>query len=140
MKKTPATLTKPLPNVEEDALRPFWEGALNGTLMIKRCTDCSAYQGPTAGLCIDCLSESLDWVEASGKGTLHAYGIMHQRYHPGFFDDIPYNVAVVELDEGPRLNTNILEVSSEDLQVGMRVMVTFERVTKEVAIPKFRPA
>ena len=131
---------KPVPDVDEEAMRPFWEGALEGRLMIQRCKQCGAYQGPTAGLCIECLSESLEWVQASGKGTLHAYGIMHQRYHPGFYDEIPYNVGMVELEEGPRLNTNILGISDADLRVGMPVTVTFETVAEGVSLPKFRPA
>ena len=65
---------------------------------------------------------------------------MHQRYHPGFVDDLPYNVAVVELEEGPRLNTNIVGVENEDLRVGMPVEVVFEELSDEVSLPKFRPA
>ena len=140
MADSAGSVPKPIPDVDEEAMRPFWQGAREGRLMIQRCGQCGSFQGPTAGLCIECLSESLEWVQASGKGTVHAYGIMHQRYHAGFVDDIPYNVGVVELDEGPRLNTNILGVSNDALRVGMTVTVTFETVAEGVSLPKFRPA
>ena len=64
---------------------------------------------------------------------------MHQTYHPGFSGDGPYNVAVVELEEGPRLNTNIVGVANEDLKVGMPVEVIFEAASDEVSLPKFQP-
>lgn len=121
-------------------MAPFFDGAKRGELVIQRCKDCRAYLAPGAILCTECLSESLEWVRASGRGTLFTFGIMHQRYHPGFFGEIPYNVAVVELEEGPRLNTNIVGVANSALTIGMRVVVTFDKLAPDVAVPKFKPA
>lgn len=132
-------VSKPVPQPDE-ALGPFFEGAKRGELMVQRCTQCRAHLAPGSPLCTECLSESLEWVKASGRGTLFTFGIMHQRYHPGFFGETPYNVAVVELDEGPRLNTNIIGAPNSALKVGMRVVVTFEKLTDEVSVPKFKPA
>ena len=129
---------KPVPQ-PDDISRPFFEGAQRGELVIQRCAGCRAYLAPGSRACTECLSESLEWVPASGRATLFTFAIMHQRYHPGFFDEIPYNIAVVELEEGPRLNTNIVGVPNERLRVGMPLVVTFEEVGEGVVLPKFRP-
>ena len=111
---------KPVPESDEE-WQTFFDGARRGELMIQQCTQCSTSLAPGTAVCTECLSESLNWVQASGRGTLFTFGIMHQTYHPGFAGDSPYNVAVVELEEGPRLNTNIVGVPNEDLKVGMPV-------------------
>lgn len=129
---------KPLPLVD-DLWRPFFEAARRGTLLIMRCRACNAFLHPGSELCAECWSQDLAWVPASGAGTLFTFAVMHQRYHPAFHGEIPYNLAIVELDEGPRLHTNIVGVRNEDLCVGMRVQVTFERMSDEVTLPKFRP-
>src|SRR5436190_21819113 len=103
--------SKPIPQ-PDDASRPFFEGAQRGELIIQRCTTCGAYLAPASRVCTECLSESLEWSPVSGRATLFTFAIMYQRYHPGFFDEIPYNIAVVELEEGPRLNTNVVGVAN----------------------------
>jgi uncharacterized protein len=138
MTQSVETAQKPVPEPDE-ASQPFFAGALQGTLMIQRCDSCGAFLAPGGHACTECLSEALAWVAASGRGTLHTFGIMHQRYHPAFAGEIPYNIAVVELAEGPRLNSNIVECRNEDLRVGMPLTVVFERMSADVAIPKFRP-
>jgi uncharacterized OB-fold protein len=130
---------KPVPQ-PDDLSRPFFEGAARGELMIMRCTACGAYLAPASRLCTECLNESLEWVAASGRGTLFTFAVMHQKYHPGFFGELPYNIAVVELEEGPRLNSNVVGVANDDLQVGMPLRVTFEEAGEGVTLPKFRPA
>ena len=139
MTQSVETTRKPVPE-PDDVSQPFFEGARHGVLMIQRCTGCGAFLAPGSRVCTECLDESLEWVEASGRGTLFTYAIMHQRYHPAFYDEVPYNIVVVELDEGPRLNTNIIGVNNDALRVGMPLRVTFEALSDEVSIPKFRPA
>ncbi len=129
---------KPVPQPDEASL-PFFEGARRGELMIQRCTACQAYLAPGSHVCTECMSSAIEWARASGRGTLHTFGIMHQRYHPGFADVLPYNIAVVELAEGPRINTNIVGIPNDRLRVNMPVEVTFEQVDEEVTLPKFRP-
>lgn len=129
---------KPIPQPDE-ASRPYFDGALRGELMIQRCTSCKAYLAPGSRACTECMNETLEWVPASGRATLFTFAIMYQRYHPGFAADLPYNIAVVELEEGPRLNTTVVGVANDDLRVGMPLVVTFERVSEDVALPKFRP-
>jgi uncharacterized OB-fold protein len=130
---------KPVPQPDERS-QPFFDGAQRGELMIQRCTACAAYLAPGSRACTECLSEALAWVAASGRATLFTFAVMHQQYHPGFVDALPYNLAVVELDEGPRLNTNVVGLANEELRVGLPLVVTFEDVGEGVTLPKFRPA
>lgn len=140
MARAPQELVgRPVPEPDE-SLAVFFAGARQGHLMVQRCGQCRAFLAPGSALCSECLGESLEWVEASGKGTLFTFAVVHQPYHPGFAKETPYNIAVVELDEGPRLNTNIVGVPNEKLRVGMRLVATFERLAEDVYIPKFRPA
>lgn len=131
--------SKPAPTPDETS-QQFFDGAQRGVLMIRRCNACSANLHPAIETCTECLGDDLSWVEASGKGTLHTFGIMHQNYHPAFTDELPYNVSVVELEEGPRLNTNVVGASNDELEVGMALEVTFEQFAEGVSLPKFRPA
>ena len=115
-------------------------GRGRGTLVIRRCTHCSTWNAPAAFLCWSCVGEDLDWAEVSGRATLHTFGIVHQISHPGFRDEVPYNVAVVELAEGPRMNSHIIECANEDLVVGMKLEVRFVPLPNGVTIPKFAPS
>jgi uncharacterized OB-fold protein len=110
-----------------------------GKLMIMRCGNCGTARIPSRSHCDNCLSGDFTWEEASGRGTVHTFAVMHQKYHPAFFPELPYNLAVVELEEGPRISTNLVDVRNEDIRVGMPVKVAFERYD-DVALPKFRPA
>jgi hypothetical protein len=129
---------KPIPEPDE-ASAPFWEGSLKGELRLMRCSVCNTVRLPSRKHCDQCLSDEYEWVVASGKGTLRTFGIMHQRYHPGFADELPYVVAIVELEEGPRLPTNLVEMGDHDPTVGMPLEITWDKYD-DVALPKFRPA
>ena len=126
--------------VPDETSAPFFQGARNHELMLQRCTACGAYLYPIKLRCDNCLGGDLEWVRASGKGKLYSFGLMHQIYHPGFTEEIPYNVAVVELDEGIRIVSNIVGCPNSELRVDMPLEVTFEDINEEVSIPKFRPA
>jgi len=133
-----ATIPKPIPE-PDDASRPFFDGAMAGKLLLMKCGACGAVRLPSRQHCDRCLSTNVSWVAASGRGTVRTFGIMHQRYHPAFADDIPYNVTVVELEEGPRLPTNLVGLPNDEIRVGMEVVVDWER-HEDVTLPKFRPA
>ena len=135
---TTETPSKPIPEPDE-ASAPFWEGSLHGTLRLMRCTACGTARLPSRQHCDQCLSPDYEWFDASGMGTIRTFGVMHQKYHPGFLAETPYTVAIVELDEGPRLPTNIVGLGDRKAAVGMRVMVDWEH-HEDVALPKFRPA
>jgi len=81
-----------------------------------------------------------EWVKVSGRGKLYTWTTIFQRYHPAFADELPYNVAMVELEEGPRVITNVVECKNDDLHIGMEVEVVFEDVTEEITLPKFKPS
>ena len=130
---------KPVPLPDEQS-QPFFDGAARGVLMIRGCQACGARLAPTIETCTECLGDDLAWVQASGRGTLFTFAIMHRLYHPAFADDIPYNLAMVELEEGPRLQSNIVGVANHELTVGMALEVTFDQVAKGVSLPRFRPA
>lgn len=129
---------KPLPHLHEDEL-PFWEGARRGELRLPRCRGCGEVWWPAGPVCPRCLSDQIEWFRASGRGRVAAWVVFHRAYFAGFAADVPYNVAWVELEEGPRVTSNIIEAAPEDLRVGLPVEVVFERVTDEVTLPKFRP-
>lgn len=130
---------KPIP-IPDEASRPFFEGAREHKLMIQRCSACGTAHWPVKSRCPVCFSTDLNWVQASGKGTLYTFSLMHQVYHPGFASEVPYNVAEVDLEEGPRVISNIVGCSNADLRIGMSLDVTFEDITDAVSLPRFRPA
>lgn len=129
---------KPAPE-PDDLSREFFEGAERGELMLVRCNGCQSWLFPAAHICTECLGEDLRWEKSSGRGTVFTFGVMHQFYHPGFTNDLPYNVTVVELDEGPRLQTNLVDIDNDDIHVGMRVEVRFPEHVPGMRLPKFAP-
>ena len=82
----------------------------------------------------------MHWVPSTGNGSLHTFTIYYRALNPAWKDDVPYNVGVVELDEGPFMFTNVVGVPNEDLKVGMRLQVTFNEVRPGVTLPQFEPA
>ncbi len=129
---------KPLPRPSEDSA-PFWEAAFRGELRMQQCADCGHLRFPPAVLCARCLSERSEWVRVSGRGTVYSWIVVHQSQHPAFNADVPYNVAIIELEEGPRLHTNIIECPNDQIHIGMPVEVAFVRVSDDTALVKFRP-
>jgi uncharacterized protein len=125
---------RPVP-VPDEASQPFFDAAAEGRLLIKYCPSCERHLAPPAETCDSCLGPNLEWKEASGKGTVYSFILNHQVLHPGFADLVPYNVIVVELEEGPRLNSNYLGPNQE-IEVDMPVKVTFEQVG-DVSVPKW---
>jgi uncharacterized OB-fold protein len=133
-----AEYQKPLPRrTEENA--PFLDGLKAGEIRLQHCGGCGRCRYPAARYCPSCLSDRVEWRRASGAGRLYSYIVVHQLYDRAFKDDLPYNVAVVELDEGPRIVTNIVGCANEDLRIGMAVRAEFVPATPEITLLKFRP-
>jgi uncharacterized OB-fold protein len=130
---------KPLPSIS-DFNRPYWEGARRHELRIQRCNACRKAWAPNSPVCPHCFSTDYAWEKTDGRGKIASWVVFHKVYHPGFARDVPYNVAFVELAEGPRIISNIVGVKNEDLRIGMPVEVVFEDVNEEISIPKFRKA
>jgi uncharacterized OB-fold protein len=130
---------KPLPTPTEDS-KVFWEGCQRQELLIQRCDDCGHFWFPPSVLCPKCMSMSYQYVRASGRAKVFSWTIFHQLYHPGFAEDIPYNVAIVELEEGPRMHTNIVDCKNEDIYADMPLELTFRKVDdQDCYLPKYRP-
>ena len=129
---------RPLPAITPET-RHFWEGTRAGELRLQRCTACSHTYFPPRPFCPRCAAREVSVVRASGRATLYSY-VIHHRPVPGFTP--PYAIAVVELEEGPRLMSNIVETSQtpEALQLDMPLEVVFERLNDEISLPLFRPA
>ena len=129
---SPATRPAPIP---DEASQPFFDAAAEGKLLIKYCPACSRHLAPAADVCDACHSTGIEWRQASGRATLYSFVVNHQVLHPGFANEVPYNVLVVELEEGPRINGNYLG-DNADLKVDMALKVTFEKMG-DVSVPKW---
>jgi uncharacterized OB-fold protein len=109
--------------------------------MLPACATCGPFFYPRA-FCPRCHSGAVTWTQASGRGTLYSFAIAYQAFQPGFTEPTPYVLAMIELDEGPRVLSNLIEVQPDPATVrcGMAVEVVFEQLTENVTVPLFRPA
>jgi len=130
---------KPLPIINEDNT-PYWEYAKKHELRMQKCTRCGHIRFPVSVVCPKCHSLEAEWARLSGKGKVYSYVIYHMAYHPSYKDDIPYAVAIIQLDEGPRMESNVTGCQMEDIKIDMPVEVYFDDVTDDISLPKFKPA
>ena len=133
------TTGRPIPTPDE-ASAPFFKAAKEGTLLLKYCPNCERYFGPERDICDICFNYQLEWRPSAGKGEVYTFIIMHQITNPAFANEVPYNVLTVELDEGPRIKSNMVGIPDSEIKVGQRVEAVFEDVNDEVAIPHFKPS
>ena len=128
--------TKPRPAPRPDPeSAAYWQATAEGRLVVQKCTSCGHHQLYARAHCLVC-REPVEWVDASGRGTIYSYTVIRQNFSRAFRDLLPYVVALVDLDEGPRLMTNILG-SPDGVRIGDRVQVSFETVSDEAALPMF---
>ena len=132
-----AEYTKPLPVIEKWNA-PYWQAAKRHEFVAQRCRACGYVHLPPGPVCTNCLSDDQEWVPLSGKGAIHSFGVYYQLWHPGFTEDIPYNVALIELAEGPLIISQVIGCENYALACGLAVEVTFDDVTPEITLPKFR--
>ncbi len=131
---------KPLPRPESRGLTaPFWEAAKRHELVCQRCRDCADWIFYAREQCPSCFSTSLEWAPVSGRGHVYAVTIVQQPAHAAFEPDVPYAYAIVQLDEGIRLPTNIVECELDDITIDMPVTAVFEDVSPEYTLVKFKP-
>ena len=135
MSQTPRARPKPTPET-----RHFWEGTRAGELRLQRCHTCEKAYFPPRPFCPACGSREVDVFRASGKATLYSYVINHRPAAPGFTP--PYSIAVVTLEEGPRMMTNVVDCpqTPEALALDMPLEVTFHELDADITLPLFRPA
>ena len=131
---------KPIPTPSEDS-QVYWEAAKNHELKLQQCRRVRRLPVPArGGVPRVHLRRAYDWKPVSGKGRVFSFVIYHRAYHRGFADEIPYVVAVIELDEGPRMLSNVTGCKPEEVRCDMPVEVVYEDITDEMTLPKFRPA
>ena len=131
-----ATYTKPLPKIDERT-KPHWEGNAGHELRVQRCDDCGTTRFPASRWCAHCLSEKTSWQTVSGKGKIWSWCVFHRAYFKGFESDVPYAVALVELEEGPKMYSNLVGIPRDQIKIGMRVRAMFDKVTEDVTLVKF---
>ena len=132
-----ADYDKPLPYIHDET-KPFWESAKKHELQIQKCNDCQRYYFYPRSLCPHCLSENTEWVKVSGRGKIYSFTVSHRPAMPSFAPNVPYNIAIIELDEGVRMMSNITGCVNEDLRIDTPVEVVFDDVTPEITLPRFR--
>jgi uncharacterized OB-fold protein len=133
-----STMRFDLPTPDDDSA-VYWQAARERKLLIKRCADCGRANFYPRPFCSHCWSESVAWEEASGKATLYTWSIVRRNDLPPFGQRVPYIVAIVELEEGVRMMTNIEDCAEDQIRIGMPLQVDFRVETDEFTFPVFRP-
>ncbi|MBV8772027.1 MAG: Zn-ribbon domain-containing OB-fold protein [Deltaproteobacteria bacterium] len=129
---------KPIPQPTLETA-PYWEGCRQHQLRIQRCSACGEHQFFPRIYCAKCFSDRIEWITASGRAKVLSFTIVRRPVSPAFAKEVPYVVALVTLEEGPQMMTNIVECAPQDVTIGMTVEVVFEDWTEIISIPKFRP-
>lgn len=124
----------------DDTTREYWDAAKREVLLISRCGTCGkAFHYPRP-FCPTCWGEDVHWEEASGRAVLYTYSVVRRNDLAPFDGRVPYVAGIVELEEGPRMMTDVVEVAPEDVAIGMALQVTFVETAPDVVVPMFRPA
>ena len=131
------TSSKPTPS-PTTATEPFWSGCSQKKLLLRCCMACGALNSPTRYVC-RCGSADLGWTPSSGIGTVYSFTILHRAPDPSFKEDVPYVIAIIELAEGVRLMSNIMNCSPDSVYIGMQVQPFFELVINGLGVYKFMP-
>jgi uncharacterized OB-fold protein len=131
---------KPLPMITPESER-YWQGCKAHELWMRFCNPCGKPYFYPRDICPMCGSRDVDWKQMSGRGTVHTYAIVQRAPTPAFAEDVPFITTIVELDEGARMLSHLVgvEADPDKIKVGMEVEVTFEDVTEEISLPKFKP-
>jgi uncharacterized OB-fold protein len=135
-----ADYNKPLPT-PDPVTKPFWDSLKEHAVKLQKCGGCNQFIFYPRPLCPSCMSDDLAWTAVSGKGIVHAFAIPHRHLNPAFGSTAPFVVALIELEEGARIMSNLVEVdpTPEAVTVGMAVEIVYDDVTDDVTLPKFRP-
>ena len=121
------------PDVNDPATAPFWKGTQEGKVVVQACTKCGYIRWPPGPLCNECLSSDTEWKEISPTGTLWSYAVYHRAMNPRFKDEIPYTVALVELDDGPRMYGRLV-ANIAKVEPGASVRAVFQEIEPGVTV------
>ena len=137
--QTPPPITPPIAQPESDF---YWEKCKAHELWFRHCKSCDKNYFYPRDICPECFSRDTVWVQSSGKGTLYTFAIVHRGPVPAFRDRAPYVTAMVELEKGVRMPTNLVEVEPDQsaIKIGMALEVVFDDLDDKISLPKFRPA
>jgi uncharacterized protein len=117
--------------------QPFWDALQEGKFRLQRCADCGKVRHYPRPVCDACYSMNAEWVEASGRGTVHSWTITHHAFHPGFKADLPFMLLTVDLAEGVRMQAQARGIAPEELKIGLPVKVGFDLVKEDLTLPVF---
>jgi len=131
---TEKAYNKPIPDVDDPQMAPFWTAARDRRLTAQQCTSCKSYRYPALEICPTCLEQGAEWVDVSQEGTIWSFATYHRAFHPGFKEDLPYVVAIVENAHGVRYTGRILG-PRDDLAVGAKVRALFVDCTDRFTLP-----
>lgn len=126
----------PVPSLET---QPFWDGCARQQLLVQQCKSCATLWHPPGPLCPSCLSAEYDWTPVSGRGTVYTFSVVRHPFRKVWEPLVPYVLAVIELAEGPRMISNVVDISPEEVRIGMKVRVTFQPISETITLPLFRP-
>ena len=129
---------RPLPEISTTS-KPFWDGTRKHELMAYKCQNCGTHYFPVTN-CMACDNPKMEWVRVSGKGKIYTFIVYDTTFNPQWEKYVPYNVAWIELDEGPMMMSNVIDCPNEGIYIGMPVEAAFNDVTDEITLPMFRPA
>jgi uncharacterized protein len=133
------TMMKPLPH-PTPITRPFWDGLAHGEIRVQRCTECKTWVFYPRSHCNGCLSDQLEWRSVSGAATLVSFTITRQPTAPMFADEVPQRIAVVELAEGVRMTSTLVDVADDEIRIGMSLRPVFDAVSEDITLLRFTPA
>ncbi|MFA9477433.1 Zn-ribbon domain-containing OB-fold protein [Phycisphaerales bacterium AB-hyl4] len=119
---------------------PFWQAAKRHELVFQQCRACGQRMHFPRLMCHQCLSKDVEWIPSAGRGTVYSYTIVHQAAHESFASEVPYVYAIIDLDEGIRMISNVVGVEPAAVTIDMPVKVMFDDVTPAISIPRFTPA
>ena len=125
----------PQPTVET---QKFWDGCRNHQLMIQQCVECGHNQFYPRIMCTQCSGRQIQWIQASGRGTVKSFTIIHRAISPAYQQEAPYVLALIQLEEGPTMMSNILQCDPHAVEIGMKVEVFFEDWSSDITVPQFR--
>lgn len=130
---------KPLPEPSIDS-KPFWDGLKEHRILLQTCANCGKKRHYPRPVCDGCHSMEYDWTEASGRGTIHSWTETHHPFHIGFKAEVPYILVTVDLEEGVRLQSQLIGAKLQDLEIGLPVQAVFADAAEGIVLPYFRLA
>ena len=133
-----AVITRNLPQATPET-KTYWEGCRQHQLLIQQCSKCSKYQFYPRIICTACMSNNIEWVKASGCGHIVSYTIVRRAISEAYAADVPYVIALIQLDEGPTMMSNVINFEPDKIVIGMPVEVVFDDWSEELSIPMFQP-